>query len=388
LKRTNAQGDRAREGISINSGLLALGNVISALGDDSRKSSHVPYRDSKLTRLLQDSLGGNSQTLMMACVSPSDSNFVETLSTLKYANRARNIKNKVTINQEFAGSSVEVNQLRSQVARLKMELNLLRSSGKTSDLMMSMLNNGTDNGTKAYQEEIYRLKSKISSMSDEICQITTERDTLRMERELTEHMTSVDWSQYQTTDVEMGEATALKSLPIIGQYQKQIRDLRNELTDTQERLAFCESMRAPLMHAMTMANKSMTPSASFITNHRSVSPAQKHANGRKRGVGKKRRTINGSTTTSRNITFRSTRRSKVPNAGPKKPMMMSNDSEDIEKWLQETVGNFNASESSGLRVEAKSSIENAKSQIDKALKVLDDFKVGPKISFILLKRRI
>ncbi|RKP18771.1 kinesin-domain-containing protein, partial [Rozella allomycis CSF55] len=100
LKRTNATGDRARESISINSGLLALGNVISALGDESRRGGHVPYRDSKLTRLLQDSLGGNSQTLMMACVSPADSNFMETLNTLKYANRARNIKNKAMINEE------------------------------------------------------------------------------------------------------------------------------------------------------------------------------------------------------------------------------------------------------------------------------------------------
>ena len=75
---------------------LALGNVISALGDEKRKVSHVPYRDSKLTRLLQDSLGGNSQTLMVACVSPADRDFMETLNTLKYANRAKNIKNKVT----------------------------------------------------------------------------------------------------------------------------------------------------------------------------------------------------------------------------------------------------------------------------------------------------
>ncbi|OAD81142.1 hypothetical protein PHYBLDRAFT_7430, partial [Phycomyces blakesleeanus NRRL 1555(-)] len=90
-KRTNAQGDRAKEGIAINSGLLTLGNVISALGDETRRAAHVPYRDSKLTRLLQDSLGGNSQTMMMACVSPADTNFMETLNTLKYANRARNI---------------------------------------------------------------------------------------------------------------------------------------------------------------------------------------------------------------------------------------------------------------------------------------------------------
>src|SRR3954451_19840035 len=99
MKRTNADGERAKESISINSGLLALGNVISALGDENKKGMHVPYRDSKLTRLLQDTLGGNSQTLMLACVSPSDSNFMETLNTLKYANRARNIQNKVGINQ-------------------------------------------------------------------------------------------------------------------------------------------------------------------------------------------------------------------------------------------------------------------------------------------------
>ena len=60
-------------------GLLALGNVISALGDDCGPKSHIPYRDSKLTRLLQDSLGGNSHTLMIACVSPADTNFEETV---------------------------------------------------------------------------------------------------------------------------------------------------------------------------------------------------------------------------------------------------------------------------------------------------------------------
>ncbi|GLH06029.1 uncharacterized protein GBIM_11552 [Gryllus bimaculatus] len=80
--------------------LLALGNVISALGDKAKKALHVPYRDSKLTRLLQDSLGGNSQTVMIACISPSDRDFMETLNTLNYANRARNIKNKDQIQME------------------------------------------------------------------------------------------------------------------------------------------------------------------------------------------------------------------------------------------------------------------------------------------------
>lgn len=117
-------------GIHINKGLLALGNVISALGDDKKRKEggHVPYRDSKLTRILQDSLGGNCKTIMIgmpfhifplfdwktlytllplllnnyfwmftACVSPADTNAEETLNTLKYANRARNIQNKAIV---------------------------------------------------------------------------------------------------------------------------------------------------------------------------------------------------------------------------------------------------------------------------------------------------
>lgn len=113
-------GDRVKEGISINSGLLALGNVISALGDDSRKTSHVPYRDSKLTRLLQDSLGGNSQTLMLACISPAEEDFVETLSTLKYANRARNIKNNAV--QNFEQTENDPERYRKTIVRLKAEI--------------------------------------------------------------------------------------------------------------------------------------------------------------------------------------------------------------------------------------------------------------------------
>ncbi|KAL3100083.1 hypothetical protein niasHS_000694 [Heterodera schachtii] len=101
LSRTGATGDRVKESISINSGLLALGNVISALGGAKGRigAVHVPYRDSKLTRLLQDSLGGNSRTLMITCVSPNEIDAIETLSSLNYANRAKNIKNKVVANQ-------------------------------------------------------------------------------------------------------------------------------------------------------------------------------------------------------------------------------------------------------------------------------------------------
>jgi hypothetical protein len=96
--KTQASGDRLKEANKINLSLSALGNVISALVDG--KSQHIPYRDSKLTRLLQDSLGGNTKTVMIAAVSPADYNFDETLSTLRYASRAKNIKNKPTINED------------------------------------------------------------------------------------------------------------------------------------------------------------------------------------------------------------------------------------------------------------------------------------------------
>lgn len=125
LKRTAAAGERIKEGISINSGLLALGNVISALGDPSRSKSntatHIPYRDSKLTRLLQDSLGGNAHTLMIACVSPAEWNAGETVNTLKYANRARNIKNRAVVNEKEDGWD-DVEWLQNTITRLRRDL--------------------------------------------------------------------------------------------------------------------------------------------------------------------------------------------------------------------------------------------------------------------------
>ncbi|XP_009697631.1 PREDICTED: kinesin-like protein KIF17, partial [Cariama cristata] len=96
--KTGATGERLKEATKINLSLSALGNVISALVDVRCK--HIPYRDSKLTRLLQDSLGGNTKTLMVACLSPADNNYDESLSTLRYANRAKNIKNKPCINED------------------------------------------------------------------------------------------------------------------------------------------------------------------------------------------------------------------------------------------------------------------------------------------------
>ncbi|XP_011173030.1 chromosome-associated kinesin KIF4 isoform X2 [Solenopsis invicta] len=118
-KKTQTTGERFKEGVNINKGLLALGNVISQLGDGA-SGTYIGYRDSRLTRLLQDSLGGNSMTLMIACVSPADYNLDETLSTLRYADRARKIKNKPIVNQD--SKVAEINRLNKLVQELRLAL--------------------------------------------------------------------------------------------------------------------------------------------------------------------------------------------------------------------------------------------------------------------------
>jgi hypothetical protein len=124
LKRSQAQGARQKEGISINQGLLVLGQVIGALSENSSRKdqSHVPYRDSKLTRLLQSSLGGNARTLMIACVSGEEEDFSETICTLRYAARARKIKNTCSINIV----NTPISDYETIIAKLKEENQNLR----------------------------------------------------------------------------------------------------------------------------------------------------------------------------------------------------------------------------------------------------------------------
>jgi hypothetical protein len=115
IKKTGASGGRRQEGININKGLFVLGQVVSALSEQRPKYKRKPpYRDSKLTRLLQDSLGGNSRTIMVACVSPADFNIDETINTLRYATSARNIKNTATRNVIKALSPEEAAKLQRE----------------------------------------------------------------------------------------------------------------------------------------------------------------------------------------------------------------------------------------------------------------------------------
>ncbi|EJD06038.1 kinesin-domain-containing protein [Fomitiporia mediterranea MF3/22] len=118
IGRSGAENKRAREAGMINQSLLTLGRVINALVD---KSSHVPYRESKLTRLLQDSLGGRTKTCIIATVSPARSNMEETLSTLDYALRAKSIRNKPEVNQRMSRNAL-LKEYVGEIERLKSDL--------------------------------------------------------------------------------------------------------------------------------------------------------------------------------------------------------------------------------------------------------------------------
>ena len=177
LKRTGAEGSRLKEGININKGLFVLGQVVSSLselgqqGANGNTHTHVPYRDSKLTRLLQDSLGGNSRTIMVACISPADSNVEESINTLRYAQRARNIKNSAVRNVVItAMSATEAAAIRRENQMLKLQV--LQLTAKVNGQLSS-----TTTGTDA--SEVTQPISRSSSMSDNV---TTDAAGLDIEK--------------------------------------------------------------------------------------------------------------------------------------------------------------------------------------------------------------
>uniref|UniRef100_A0A1I8C129 Kinesin motor domain-containing protein n=1 Tax=Meloidogyne hapla TaxID=6305 RepID=A0A1I8C129_MELHA len=223
LKRTGATGDRAKEGISINSGLLALGNVISALG--SGKVTHVPYRDSKLTRLLQDSLGGNSRTLMIACASPCDVDFIETLNTLNYANRAKNIKNKIVANQDK--SSKLITDLRTRIAILESQL-LEYQQGKR------LINeDGEELLNDQYTENLYlknentRLATRLKALDEKNNILNTRIVELTKERELSKFRGALE--NKENDGSSSNEENQLSSL--IQGYLQEIETLKSNIIE-------------------------------------------------------------------------------------------------------------------------------------------------------------
>ncbi|XP_041865820.1 kinesin-like protein KIF11 isoform X2 [Melanotaenia boesemani] len=166
IGRSGAVDKRAREAGNINQSLLTLGRVITALVE---KRPHVPYRESKLTRILQDSLGGRTRTSIIATVSPSSSNLEETLSTLEYASRAKNIMNKPEVNQKLTKRTL-IKEYTEEIERLKRDLAATRDKNGvyiSSENYESMTTQIT-----SHEEQISEYVDKIAVMEEELKKVT------------------------------------------------------------------------------------------------------------------------------------------------------------------------------------------------------------------------
>lgn len=172
IKKTGAVGARQTEGININKSLLILGQVVSALSDTKHRRK-PPYRDSKLTRLLQDSLGGNSRTIMLACVSPAECNLDEGINTLRYAASARNIKNTATRN-------IVQNITPEEAAKLQRENQLLQTQVKElKDMLQKMAPASDDSSAPAVIED------SVDSDNDNAAELRAELASVKKQLELT-----------------------------------------------------------------------------------------------------------------------------------------------------------------------------------------------------------
>ncbi|XP_057702360.1 kinesin-like protein KIF17 [Corythoichthys intestinalis] len=181
--KTGATGERLREATKINLSLSALGNVISALVDG--RSKYIPYRDSKLTRLLQDSLGGNTRTLMVACLSPADSNYEETLSTLRYANRAKSIQNRPRINEDPKDALLreyqeEIKKLRALISgQLASAAPLQYVTPEHQQELSGSTDSEKEKIKKDYEERLSRLQADFSAEQESKAKLQEDIAALR-----------------------------------------------------------------------------------------------------------------------------------------------------------------------------------------------------------------
>jgi len=158
--KTGATGDRLKEASKINLSLSTLCHVISSLTDP--KCTYIPYRDSRLTRILQDSLGGNTKTVMIAAIGPADYNAEETVSTLRYASRAKAIENKPRINEDPKDAMIR--EFHDEITRLREELEKFGGAGATNPANMEGAEIGPDGEIIVEQVEYVDNTEKMKAM--------------------------------------------------------------------------------------------------------------------------------------------------------------------------------------------------------------------------------
>ncbi|VDP97682.1 unnamed protein product, partial [Trichobilharzia regenti] len=256
------KGERLKEATKINLSLSTLGNVISALVDG--KSTHIPYRDSKLTRLLQDSFGGNSKTIMVANIGPATYNYEETINTLRYANRAKNIKNRPKINEDPKDAllreyqqeidrlkallrnrnAVIPKQIQKQNGRQKSQGKQMSFNGNEVDIDFTSEENGTEDDATSMENYVKEQQAKLSAEKDAVLNdhslVAEEKSRLLNELKLKE--SKLQEEQAQTQQLELKLKT-MESKLLRGDQSIVEHTRMQELTLAEQRTKMAEQRR-------------------------------------------------------------------------------------------------------------------------------------------------
>lgn len=254
--KTGASGARLKEGCKINLSLSALGNVIKALVDGGGK--HIPYRDSKLTRLLQDSLGGNTKTVMVANISPADYNYDETLSTLRYANRAKNIKNKPIVNED--PKDAKLREFHEEIMKLREQLVSQQSNQVSKSIIeeKDQMNRELEDTAKqmeAHKREKEILAQKLKEMESKIIESTekNEEASMKEKKEADVRRAQIKLQNEQKKEAQLKAAKAALELEkqtieeemktaqetadaTVKSYKKKAIKLKNKLREAKEEI--------------------------------------------------------------------------------------------------------------------------------------------------------
>ena len=237
LKNTGASGDRAKEGISINAGLASLGKVISQLSA-RHTAGHISYRDSKLTRLLQDSLGGNAITYMIACVNPAEFHLSESLNTVQYAYRARNIQSKPKIQQ--VNDDVDKQAL---IDRLRAEVSFLRDQLRSAEHSTRSPRN--ESGTERTNEREIELQNHLLDVQENYQALTQRHAKLISEIAKSHDGTGEHFTSAMSADAagRLQRSTSFSDAveQMVAEYEKTIQSLESLLTNTRSTLSATES---------------------------------------------------------------------------------------------------------------------------------------------------
>ncbi|KAH6713789.1 putative chromosome-associated kinesin KIF4B [Leptodontidium sp. MPI-SDFR-AT-0119] len=243
LKNTGAQGERAKEGISINAGLASLGKVISQLSS-RQAGSHVSYRDSKLTRLLQDSLGGNAITYMIACVTPAEFHLSETLNTVQYAQRARAIQSKPRIQQVSDDSDKH-----ALIERLKAEVAFLREQIRSTERGGDRRPHATTERPERQNEREVELQNQLLDTQEGYTALSQRHAKLISEMARARDSELADNQAFENTlgdsateRLKRSNSFAEAVEQVVLEYEKTIQTLEQSLSSTRSSLSNTETI--------------------------------------------------------------------------------------------------------------------------------------------------